>query len=170
MRLKAILLLLFLFASLAGGWMPCRAQPASDEKATSGEKAMVATVHPLATDAAVEVLESGGRQSGVRFTYAPGTGVRFVKQVETVPGKHVLALTLEIINEAAPDFVGSKQFSFTPAACVPTCSQDSFYVEPAAVAAWGAQVRGGLPRLLRDEVDKAARRAARADKATRRAR
>ena len=73
---------------------------------------------------------------GIEFQYEPGTGVRFIKRITPVPGKHELHLELGIENIAAPSLVGLRQFRFTPADIVPTAGDDAFYREPQTLIVW----------------------------------
>lgn len=71
---------------------------------------------------------------GVEFRLAPGTGVLFVKRFLFEPGVYRFRVELELHNEAAgPRSV--REFALTPVACMPPELDDSFYVEPQAVAA-----------------------------------
>ena len=81
-------------------------------------------------------------EEGVRFTYAPGTGVVFVKTIRTVPGTWRLTVALEIRNESAGD-LGRASFTMIPAGVVPPALDDAFYLEPTAVAV-GRDKRGRL--------------------------
>jgi YidC/Oxa1 family membrane protein insertase len=84
----------------------------------------------------MEVLGTKAAPTGVEFSLAPGTGVRFVKRFEvandSVSGWEFL-LTLSIENQNGVN-AGPRLFGFTPAACVPPALADRFYVEPRGVA------------------------------------
>ena len=84
-----------------------------------------------------EVLREDGQAVGVRYTYAPGTGVTFIKTVRTRPGRYELSVELELKNSSA-ELAGPAQFVFVPANCVPPETADNFYIEPQAVAAWAS--------------------------------
>jgi YidC/Oxa1 family membrane protein insertase len=94
-----------------------------------------------------EVLEDRGATTGVRFTYAPGTGVTFVKTIEVRPGSYELTVDIELRNDNEA-FTGPAQFVFVPASCVPPETADKFYIEPQAIAAWdsGGEVRVNAER------------------------
>ena len=81
-----------------------------------------------------EKIVADGKERGVVFRYAPGTGVVFEKRVEVVPGTHRLRVRLTIENQSR-DASGERQFLFTPAACVPPELDDQFYIEPQVAAA-----------------------------------
>ncbi len=72
---------------------------------------------------------------GVSFRHEPGTGVRFRKTIQIRPGTYDLVVDLGIENLSSSES-GAKQFSFTPAACVPGSAEDNYYPEPRAVAVW----------------------------------
>ena len=74
-----------------------------------------------------------GDAPGVEFTYGAGTGVVFTKRIRSVPGTWRLSLEIEIENRSA-GVAGRRDFSFTPAGCVPAELGDKFYQEPSAVA------------------------------------
>jgi YidC/Oxa1 family membrane protein insertase len=82
-----------------------------------------------------EVLEEQGQTVGVRFSYAPGSGVTFTKTVRWLTGTHQFDVTLALANDAL-QASGERQFTFTPGLCVPPAGQERFYQEPRAGAAW----------------------------------
>jgi len=73
--------------------------------------------------------------NGVEFTHATGTGVTFTKKITKLQDKFSFEIELSVVNTNA-ELAGPRQFKFTPAACVPRESSDSFYVEPKACVAW----------------------------------
>jgi YidC/Oxa1 family membrane protein insertase len=77
-------------------------------------------------------LESGG----IEFTYAPGTGVRFIKRILPDPGRPQFRVELEIVNENAPGLAGKAQFRLTPADVVRPIGEERFYQEPQALVVW----------------------------------
>ena len=80
-----------------------------------------------------DVEELQGSTPGVVFRYGPGTGVVFTKRITFEPGTWRLHLSLEIENQdAGPG--GRREFTLTPAGCVPPELGDGFYPEPRAVA------------------------------------
>lgn len=84
---------------------------------------------------ALWVMEPIGRPAtGVEFTYAPGTGLRFTKRIEAVPGKDELHVTLSVTNEDFSDR-RDRQFTLTPVEVLPVELGDKFYREPVAVIA-----------------------------------
>jgi len=74
-----------------------------------------------------------GNEPGARFTYAPGNGLVFRKEITAVPGSWHLRLVVTIENEGriAGD---AHTFELIPAGCVPAELGDRFYQEPRAVA------------------------------------
>ena len=121
------------------------------ESFTSGEEATRSML--LRADASAQELTRGRLEDalwqatllgseespeGIEFTYAPGSGVTFVKRYRFAPGRHGFELELELRNT---DFqlsgARSRQFILTPAAGMPANSGDSFWRgrEPMAVAA-----------------------------------
>jgi len=76
----------------------------------------------------------GGSGQGVEFSYAPGTGLRFVKRIEPVPGRDELHVTLSVTNEGFTER-RDRQFTLTPVECLPVELGDKFYPEPVAVIA-----------------------------------
>lgn len=102
----------------------------------------------------------GSETIGVDFSYAPGTGVRFVKRVRFTSGSYEVHVELEIENVSAGDAVaGVRQFTFTPAVIVPRIApDDNFAVEPKALVAFDDSgaidtadyelAKGGVPSEL----------------------
>jgi YidC/Oxa1 family membrane protein insertase len=84
---------------------------------------------------AAEVLEEEGRPVGARFSYAPGSGVTFTKTVRWIAGTHEFDVSLALTNDAHAAS-GERQFTFTPALCVPPAGEERFYQEPRAGSAW----------------------------------
>ncbi len=82
-----------------------------------------------------ELISDPERGSGVRFTHATGTGLTITKTIRKAPNQFRFDVELSLEN-TNPDLAGPRQFNFTPAACVPRESTDSFYIEPQACAAW----------------------------------
>ncbi len=82
-----------------------------------------------------EVLEEQGYVVGVRFRYAPGSGVTFTKTVRWLAGTHQFDVSLSLTNDELADS-GERQFTFTPGLCIPPAGQERFYQEPSAGAAW----------------------------------
>ena len=82
--------------------------------------------------------DSSGGVDGVRFTLRPGSGATLTKTIRSIPGTYSLDFELELSNEQQ-ELAGIRQFTLTPAACVPQASTDSFYVEPQAVSVWSSE-------------------------------
>ncbi|MFT5289972.1 MAG: YidC/Oxa1 family membrane protein insertase [Planctomycetota bacterium] len=88
----------------------------------------------IAPESLIDVLwQMEKLDDGARFTYAPGTGVVFVKTIRVVPGTWHLDVSLELINNSAGD-LGRASFHIIPAGVVPPALGDTFYPEPIAVA------------------------------------
>ncbi len=105
----------------------------------------------------MEVLKSpSGRPQGVEFTYAPGSGVRFVKRFLFRPGQYRIGLEIELVNDGA-GASSTREFMLTPAGCMPAELDDRFYVEPKAVAAGPALVDVGEMSLASIEKNPSAR-------------
>jgi len=126
-------------------WLPL-VRPVVTSSGTTGSLLLAAgpsgqalTPHPL--DAALWRMEEiGGPDEGrgVRFTYGPGTGVVFTKEIAFVPGTWHLRVAIGIENHAS-ELTGKRAFTLVPAGCVPAERGDKFYPEPRAVAV----ARGG---------------------------
>lgn len=83
-----------------------------------------------------EVLRDGsGAATGVRFEYAPGSGVVFTKTLTAVAGAHRFALDLGIENVSADGVAGAAQFRLVTADSVPP-SEASWYEGPNASAGY----------------------------------
>jgi YidC/Oxa1 family membrane protein insertase len=89
------------------------------------------------------VLGSPESPTGVEFTYAPGSGVAFVKRFLFRPGADAIDLELEIRNEAFDGSPGPYEMTLTPAACMRAESGDTWYTEPQAISCVGKE--GGAP-------------------------
>jgi len=102
-----------------------------------------------------EVLEEDGVVQGVRFRYAPGTGVVFTKTVRPVAGRYGLSFELEVANES---FAGGEEarpgrsvrFVLTPAMGVPNSADDQYYPEPRAAVCLGSASDPVVKRVARE--------------------
>lgn len=88
----------------------------------------------------MELLGSEAEPEGVLFKLAPGRGVEFEKRFTVAKDSKSgwefdFSLTLKNTGVGGTVASGPRQFSLTPAACVPPALGDGFYVEPRAVAA-----------------------------------
>lgn len=102
-----------------------------------------------------EVLrDDDGVALGVRFEHDPGTGVRFVKKVQVLPGTYDLAVELEVHNDDAALAGRSAGFVFTPAVGVPPSSNDKYYTEPTADVCWrkGRKLKIARQARIHDEL------------------
>ena len=83
-----------------------------------------------------EVLKNRhGEIAGVRFEYAPGSGVLFTKTLRAIEGTHRFTLELGIENLSAESAAGIAQFRLAVADCVPP-SEAKWYQGPNAVVGW----------------------------------
>lgn len=83
-----------------------------------------------------EVLKDAvGGDLGVRFEYAPGSGVVFTKTLRAVPGTHTFDLELGIENLSAESTAGAAQFRLVTADSMPA-SEAAWYQGPNASAGW----------------------------------
>lgn len=83
-----------------------------------------------------EVLKDvNGGDVGVRFEYAPGSGIVFTKTLRANSGTHIFDLELGIENRSAEGVAGAAQFRLVTADSVPA-SEASFYQGPNASAGW----------------------------------
>ncbi|MCA8979931.1 MAG: YidC/Oxa1 family insertase periplasmic-domain containing protein [Planctomycetes bacterium] len=85
-----------------------------------------------------EVLkDASGGDVGVRFEYAPGSGVVFTKTLRAVPGTHTFDLELGIENVSAEGLAPAAQFRLVTADSVPA-SDAAWYRGPSACVGWRA--------------------------------
>jgi len=121
-------------------WLPLLAPVKTDE----GELGSIllrtsrssADLAPEDLDHALWTYERLPDGTGARFTYGPGTGVLFSKEIRFEPGTWRLHVTLAIENESA----GPERrcdFLLVPAGCLLPEQGDRFYPEPRAVAVGG---------------------------------
>lgn len=80
------------------------------------------------------VLGTPESTSGVEFTYAPGSGVAFVKRFLFRPGEDQIDVEIEIRNDAFEGSSGPYELILTPAACMRAESGDNWYSEPQAMS------------------------------------
>ena len=79
-------------------------------------------------------LMEHGVQTGVHFTFAPGTGVTFEKRISTRPGSNEITVDLSLRNSLAA-LEGPRQFMFSPAGPMARVSEDRMYPDPQGFAA-----------------------------------
>ncbi|MCP3919854.1 MAG: membrane protein insertase YidC [bacterium] len=82
------------------------------------------------------VIEEDGVNVGVEFVHDGGKGVVFTKRVRVEPGRYELLYDLELGVQEGVSASGRLGFDLVPAMGVPPASDDSFYVEPTARAAF----------------------------------
>ena len=100
------------------------------------------SARPLLTEDMRDVLwkhevlkDASGGDVGVRFEYAPGSGVVFTKTLRAIPGTHSFDFELGIENVAAEGVAGAAQFRLVTADSVPA-SEAAWYAGPNASAGW----------------------------------
>ncbi|MAE29115.1 MAG: hypothetical protein CMJ87_09085 [Planctomycetes bacterium] len=81
-----------------------------------------------------EPLLEGGVQTGVTFTFAPGTGVTFEKRIRVLPASPEIEVELSLRNSLAA-LEGPRQFIFSPAGAMARVSEDRMYPDPQGFAA-----------------------------------
>ncbi|MFN0007768.1 MAG: membrane protein insertase YidC [Planctomycetota bacterium] len=130
---------------------------------TGSEKtaSMILRASPSALDLARGRLENvlwsrrvlGATESpaGVEFTYAPGSGVAFVKRFLFPPGEDRIDVEIEIRNDAFEGSSGPYELILTPAACMPAGSGDTWYSEPQAMSCVGE--KGSVPEATAQTID-----------------
>jgi len=85
------------------------------------------------------VLGTTEAPTGVEFTYAPGSGVAFVKRFLFRTGEDQIDVELEIRNDAFEGSPGPYELVLTPAACMRAESGDNWYSEPQAMSCMGKE-------------------------------
>jgi len=83
-----------------------------------------------------ELLREDEQVVGVRFTYRAASGLVFEKVIRAAPDSHDFQVKLILRNEGARDPAGrAVSFDLTAAEAVPAETEDSFYIQPKAIAA-----------------------------------